>query len=123
MLEALAFGGAFPLYGDGSASRSFTYIDDAVAGTIAAMERGKPGLIYNIGGGEEASMTEVFALVERISGRTLHIERKNAAAGDVRRTRADGTRSAAHLGWVPSTPLDRGLAEQWSWVAERVPAR
>ena len=123
MLEALAFGGAFPLYGDGSASRSFTYIDDAVAGTIAAMERGKPGLIYNIGGGEEASMTEVFALAERISDRTLHIEREHAAAGDVRRTRADGTRSAEHLGWVASTPLARGLAEQWRWVADRVPAR
>jgi UDP-glucuronate 4-epimerase len=121
MLEALASGDAFPLYGDGSASRSFTYIDDAVSGTIAAMEQGKTGVIYNIGGGEEAAMTEVFALAERISGRALRIERMDAAAGDVRRTRADGTRAAAHLGWMPSTPLDRGLAEHWRWVADRVP--
>jgi nucleoside-diphosphate-sugar epimerase len=123
MLEALASGSAFPLYGDGSASRSFTYVDDAVAGTIAAMERGESGSIYNIGGGEEASMTDVFALARRISGRELRIERHDPAAGDVRRTRADGTRASAHLGWMASTPLADGLAEHWRWVADRVMAR
>lgn len=123
MLEALASGSAFPLYGDGSASRSFTYVDDAVSGTIAAMERGEAGSIYNIGGGEEAAMTDVFVLAERISGRTLRIERRDAAAGDVRRTRADGTRASAHLGWVASTPLAGGLAEHWKWVADRVAQR
>jgi nucleoside-diphosphate-sugar epimerase len=120
MLEALASGAAFPLYGDGSASRSFTYIDDAVAGTIAAIEHGKTGSIYNIGGGAEATMTEVFALAERVSGRELQLDRHPAAAGDVRRTRADGTRAAADLGWVASTPLERGLVEHWRWVADRV---
>jgi UDP-glucuronate 4-epimerase len=121
MLEALASGGTFPLFGDGSASRSFTYIDDAVMGTVAAMERGKPGFLYNIGGGDEASMIEVFALAERISGRTLRIDRNDAAAGDVRRTRADVTRAAADLDWAPSTPLAAGLAQHWKWVADRVP--
>ena len=120
MLEALASGRAFPLYGDGSASRSFTYVDDAVSGTIAAMERGEAGSIYNIGGGEEASMIDVFELARRVSGRTLRIERLGAAPGDVRRTRADGTRAFAHLGWEASTPLAEGLAEHWKWVAERV---
>jgi UDP-glucuronate 4-epimerase len=122
MLEALASGSAFPLYGDGSASRSFTYIDDAVSGTIAAMEHGETGGIYNIGGGDEAAMTDVFALAEGISGRTLRLERQDAAPGDVRRTKADGTRAAAHLGWAPSTPLADGLAEHWRWVADRVMA-
>jgi UDP-glucose 4-epimerase len=123
MLEALASGRAFPLYGDGSASRSFTYVDDAVAGTIAAMERGEAGSIYNIGGGEEASMKEVFELARRVSGQRLRIERLDAAVGDVRRTRADGTRASAHLGWVASTPLAEGLAEHWRWVADRVGVR
>jgi nucleoside-diphosphate-sugar epimerase len=120
MLEALAEGRAFRVYGDGSASRSFTYVDDAVVGTIAAMERGKPGAIYNIGGGEEAAMTDVFALVRAISGRTLEIEHEDAAAGDVRRTSADCTRAARDLAWAASTPLAEGLAKHWSWVADRV---
>ena len=120
MLETLAEGSAFHLYGDGSASRSFTYVDDAVSGTIAAMERGESGSIYNIGGGEEASMSDVFALVQEISGRTLRIERDEAAAGDVRRTSADCTRASEHLGWAASTPLADGLAQHWSWVVDRV---
>src|SRR4029079_16937770 len=58
MLEALAAGTPFPLFGDGSVSRSVTYVADAVAGTIAAMTRGRAGEIYNVGGGEEATMSE-----------------------------------------------------------------
>ena len=123
MLEALASGSAFPLYGDGSASRSFTFVDDAVTGTIAAMDRGAAGSIYNIGGGEEAAMTEVFTLAERLSGRQLQLDRHPVAAGDVRRTRADGTQASAQLGWVASTPLAEGLEEQWNWVAERAMSR
>ena len=120
MLEALAEGSVFRVYGDGSASRSFTYVDDAVSGTIAAIEHGKTGAIYNIGGGEEASMNEVFALVRDISGRALRIEHVESAAGDVRRTSADCTRASQDLGWEASTPLAEGLAKHWSWVADRV---
>ena len=120
MLEALADGVPFPLYGDGSASRSFTYVDDAVAGTVAAMEHGRSGSVYNIGGGDEAAMADVFALAEQVAQRQLVLERLPAAPGDVRRTRADGTRALADLGWAPSTPLEDGLARQWQWVADRM---
>ena len=122
MLEALATGASFRLYGDGSASRSFTFVADAVGGTIAAMERGVPGELYNIGGGEEATMTEAIALAEQIAGRALVVERHGVAAGDVRRTRADVTQADAELGWRPTTPLADGLRAQWDWVAGRVAA-
>ena len=120
MLEALAEARAFRVYGDGSASRSFTYVEDAVSGTVAAMDHGKTGAVYNIGGGEEASMTDVFALAREISGRELLIEHEDAVAGDVRRTSADCTRAARDLGWAASTPLAEGLASHWAWVADRV---
>lgn len=116
MLEALARGESFRLFGDGSAARSFTYVGDAVTATIAAMSLGRPGETYNVGGGDEATMNEAIALVEEISGRTLDIERVEAAAGDVKRTKADVTRAAAELGWKPGTPLREGLAAQWEWV-------
>jgi UDP-glucuronate 4-epimerase len=122
MLEALAEGSTFRVYGDGSASRSFTYVDDAVSGTIAAMEHGKTGTVYNIGGGEEASMKDVFALLPGISGRALEIEHTETAVGDVRRTSADCTRASQDLGWEASTPLAEGLAKHWLWVADRVGA-
>ncbi|HEX6724016.1 MAG TPA: NAD-dependent epimerase/dehydratase family protein [Gaiella sp.] len=122
MLEALAAGTPFRLFGDGSVSRSFTYVADAVVGTIAAMTRGRAGEIYNVGGGEEASMSEAIALAEHVAGRELAIERHGAAVGDVRRTRADVTKAGAELGWEPTTGLADGLRAHWEWVAARVAA-
>ena len=122
MLEALAAGTQFRLFGDGSVSRSFTYVADAVAATIAAMTKGRAGEIYNVGGGEEASMSEAIALAERIAGRELAIERHGAAVGDVRRTRADVAKAGAELGWAPTTGLADGLHAHWEWVAARVAA-
>jgi nucleoside-diphosphate-sugar epimerase len=122
LLEALAKGTPFRLFGDGSVSRSFTFVGDAVAGTIAAMERGTAGAIYNVGGGEEASMREAIALAEEIAGRGLELERHADAAGDVQRTRADVSRAETELGWGPTTSLEVGLRAQWSWVTGRVPA-
>ena len=123
LLDALSSGGAFPLFGDGSASRSFTFVGDAVAATIAAMELGVPGELYNVGGGEEATMADVVSLAERLAGRELQLERHAAAAGDVRRTNADGSKAERDLGWTATTPLTEGLKAQWEWAAGRVAAR
>jgi nucleoside-diphosphate-sugar epimerase len=122
LLEALADGGTFRLFGDGSASRSFTFVGDAVDATVAAIERGRAGELYNVGGGDEATMAETIALAEEISGRTLAVERHGAAAGDVRRTRADVAKAEEELGWRPTTSLAEGLEAQWAWVAGRVAA-
>jgi UDP-glucose 4-epimerase len=123
LLEALAAERAFPLLGDGSASRSFTYVDDAVAATIAAMERGRAGELYNVGGGEEATMAQAIALAEELAGRSLQLERREAASGDVRRTSADVGKAARDLDWAPSTRLADGMASQWAWVTGRVAPR
>ncbi len=122
MLEALARGEQFRLFGDGSAARSFTYVGDAVAATVAAMERGRSGEVYNVGGGDEATMNEAIALAEDVSGRTLDVERVAAAAGDVRRTKADVSRAAADLAWRPETALRDGMRAQWEWAAVESPA-
>jgi nucleoside-diphosphate-sugar epimerase len=123
LLEALAAGEPFPLYGDGSASRSFTFVGDAVTATTAAMAVGRPGEIYNVGGGEEATMADTVALAERLAGRELSVDRLAAAPGDVRRTKADGSKAERELGWRATTSLEAGLEAQWEWVAARVAAR
>ena len=122
LLEALAEGRPFRLFGDGSASRSFTYVGDAIAGTIAALDRGRRGAIYNIGGGEEATMSQAIALAEDIAGRELALEVLPAARGDVRRTSADVTLAGDELGFAPTTRLVDGLRAQWEWAAARVGA-
>ena len=121
IVEALASGGTYELYGAGTQSRSFTFVGDAVAATIAAMKEGTG--TYNVGGGDEASFLDVIALLERISGRTLDIQRGPDATGDVRRTKADVTRISADLGWSPRVGLEEGLKAQWEWASVRVGAR
>ena len=120
--EALLAGTTFEIYGTGAQSRSFTYVDDAVAATVAAMERAPAGAIYNVGGGDEASMLEAIALLEQISGRALDVRHVDVARGDVSRTKADVTRIRAALGWEPRTPLGDGLEAMWSWASARVAA-
>jgi nucleoside-diphosphate-sugar epimerase len=122
IVDALARGSSFELYGDGLQSRSFTYVADGVEATIAAMERAVAGAVYNVGGGEEATMREAIATLERVSGRTLDLVERPAAAGDVRRTSADATRIERDLGWLATTSLRDGLQAQWEWASARVAA-
>ena len=121
MVEALVSGGSYELYGDGTRSRSFTYVSDAVEAAIAAMARGRG--TYNVGGGEEATMNQVIALLESIAGRPLDVRRGPEAAGDVRRTMADVSRIKAELGWQPSVALYDGLHAELEWASGRVGAR
>jgi UDP-glucuronate 4-epimerase len=123
MVSCLAEGRPFDLYGDGSQSRSFTYVDDAVAATIAAMERGPGGATYNVGGGAEVSMLEAIETLGRVSGRRLEIVRHPRREGDAARTAADTSRIRADLGWEPETSFEEGLVAQWRWAAARVAAQ
>jgi nucleoside-diphosphate-sugar epimerase len=121
LVAAAHSGEEFELYGD--ASRSFTYVDDAVAATIRAMDAAPAGAVYNVGGGEEATMREAIETLERVSGRAIAVRTRPAARGDARRTAADVTRIRDELGWSPTTALDDGLQAQWSGAADRVAAR
>jgi len=122
IVDALARGAQFELYGDGQQSRSFTYVADVVAATIAAMERAPAGALYNVGGGTEATMRDAIAALEDLAGRTLDLSVRPAAAGDVRRTAADTQRIERDLGWRATTELGDGLRAQWEWASVRVAA-
>jgi nucleoside-diphosphate-sugar epimerase len=123
LVDALARGAAFELYGDGLQSRAFTYVGDGVEAVAAAMERAPSGATLNVGGGAEATMRDAIATLERISGRSLDVVERPAAKGDVRRTAPDTSRIAQELGWHATTSLADGLKAQWEWAANRVAAR
>jgi nucleoside-diphosphate-sugar epimerase len=118
---ALAEGRPFDLYGDGQQSRSFTYVGDVVAATIAAL--GADAGTFNVGGGTEATMLDTIAILERLAGRNLELRRHPAVPGDQRRTQADTSRLRDEVGWEPRVGLEEGLAAQWAWAAGRVAAR
>src|SRR5438874_2452821 len=116
--RALATGGRFELFGDGSQSRSWTYVTDVVDATMSALEGHGT---YNVGGALEASMNESIALFERLSGHTLYVQHHpDPVPGDQRRTKADTTRIRSELGWEPRVSLEEGVARQWSWVSANV---
>jgi UDP-glucuronate 4-epimerase len=123
MVLALAEGRTFELFGDGTQSRSFTYVGDVVEATIQAMENAPPGAVYNVGGGVEVSMLQAIETLERIAGQKLDVARAPRVEGDVARTCADTSRIAGDLGWQPKTSFEEGLETQWRWAADRVAAR
>jgi UDP-glucuronate 4-epimerase len=119
IVNALASGETFAVFGDGNQSRGWTYVGDIVDATVAAMEGGTG--TYNVGGALEASLNESIALLEQISGRKLDAVREQAIPGDQPRTSADTTRIRTGLGWAPAVSLEQGLAAQWDWASTRVP--
>ena len=122
MVTSLAEGLPFELYGDGTQSRSFTYVHDAVEATIAAMDGAPAGSVYNVGGGVEVSMLDAIEALGRVAGRRLELVRAPRAEGDVARTSADTSRIESELGWKAQTPFAEGLEAQWRWAADRVAA-
>ncbi len=97
-IRAALLGEPISLFGDGEQSRDFTFVGDAVAATMAAGDRGRPGAVYNIGGGSRVTINHVLDLVGRLTGRRLEIRRLPAEKGDMRDTFADTSRAAAELG-------------------------
>jgi UDP-glucuronate 4-epimerase len=112
IISALLSGHPFSVYGSGEQSRDFTFVDDAVEATIAAMERGPDALVYNVGGGSETTLNGAIALCETFAGTRLDVVNEPVARGDVRRTGADTTLIRSQLGWRPKTSLAEGLAAQ-----------
>jgi len=101
--------------GDGRQARDFTYVDDIVAGTVAALD-GRPGSVYNLGGGSPVELLEVITLIEQLLERPVRIEHRPAVTGEARVTSSDCARAREELGYVPATTLADGLAAQLEWV-------
>jgi UDP-glucuronate 4-epimerase len=120
MIACLVDGRAFELHGDGTQSRSFTYVDDAVEATVLAMERADPGVVLNVGCGEEISMLQAIEALATISGRRLEVVRGPRREGDQTRTAASTSRISSATGWEPRTAFEEGLEAQWRWAADRV---
>jgi UDP-glucose 4-epimerase len=116
-ITAAYAGQPITLFGDGRQTRDFTFVSDIVAATRAAGDRGTPGAVYNIGGGSRVSVTEVLALIERVTRRTLQIDRQPSQKGDMRDTFADTTRARADLGFAPAVALADGLAAEADWLS------
>jgi nucleoside-diphosphate-sugar epimerase len=114
-MQAMAAGDDIEVFGDGEQTREFTYVSDAVDGTIKASTADVVGQVFNLGGGSRVTVNKVLSTLEEISG--LSVKRQNlpAAPGDPRHTGASINLAREMLGWEPRVSLHEGLAQQWEW--------
>jgi nucleoside-diphosphate-sugar epimerase len=116
-IAAALRGDVFTVFGDGHQTRDFTFVTDAVDGTVAAAEYGLPGRVYNLGGGSCVSMREVLSAIDAIAG-PLRVNYTETQPGDARNTAADISRAASELGFRPRHRLEEGLRAQLRWQLE-----
>lgn len=120
LVEAGLQGCPFPLYGDGSAIRDFTYIDDVVAANLAAADACcAPGTVLNIAGGGSIAMAELLELAGELVGQPIPLDRRPRQAGDVDRTGGAIDEAAVVLGWAPLVDVRTGLSRQVEWHLAR----
>jgi nucleoside-diphosphate-sugar epimerase len=120
VVRSLADGASFTVFGTGEQTRDVTYVADAVAATVAAMDNGRSAGIYNVGGGSETSLRQAISICERLCGRALDVRHEQVAAGDVYRTAADTRLAFGDLDWEPQVSLEQGLRQQLAWGFEVV---
>ncbi len=114
--RALLLGEPLTVFGDGRQSRDFTFVDDAVEANLRAWRRARPQAVYNVGGGSQVEVLEAIAILERACAAKARLEFQPRPPGDPLRTRADASRLTADLGYVPVTPIDRGLEAEAEWA-------
>lgn len=100
----------FPVFGDGTQTRSFCYVSDMVEGIIAAMEKGTKGEIYNLGNPVEFTVLELAEKVKQLTGSTSEVGQvEDLPEDDPQRRCPDITKVKEELGWEPKIGLEEGL--------------
>ncbi len=122
-LQGIAQEREIPMFGDGTTSRDYTFVQDIVSGILAALEKcgSSPALsygLYNLGGNQPISLRDLIQTIANVVGKPARIRTLPMQPGDVERTWADLTHSQADLGYAPTTPLAEGIAQQWAWMQQ-----
>jgi UDP-glucuronate 4-epimerase len=107
-----------PMYGDGTSSRDYTYVDDVVDGVVAALDRPQPYEIVNLGGSRTTALAELVRLLEARLGRDARVEQLPAQPGDVTITFADVSRAGRLFGYAPRVPIEAGLDRFVAWLKD-----
>ncbi|MBO0857934.1 MAG: GDP-mannose 4,6-dehydratase [Chloracidobacterium sp.] len=105
-----------PVYGDGSAIRDFTYIDDILQGVMSAIEYNTtPFEVINLGESQTITINRMIELLEEALGKKAHIERRPPQPGDMPITHADITKARKLLSYRPTTPIETGIKKFAEW--------
>jgi len=119
-ISSILAGREIRVFGDGSQTRDFTYISDAINANTQAMEFTSNGEVFNIGGGSRVSVNEVIRILEKISGRKANVNHIEEQKGDVIHTYADITKASRYLNYSPHIEISEGLKHQYDWMVNLV---
>jgi UDP-glucose 4-epimerase len=114
-IRAIAAGDPIPVYGDGTQSRDFTYVDDIVRANVLAALSPVTGTAINIGGGARIMLRDVLDALQEAVGQRAQLVYKAQQKGDVGHTAADCRRAQRLLGFVPTVDMSEGLRRQVAW--------
>jgi UDP-glucose 4-epimerase len=103
------------IYGDGSQTRDYVYVGDAVAAFLAAADRGRPGT-WNIGTGREVSVLELAGVIGKVAGRPVDPVFAPPRPGELQRSALAVEAAERDLGWRPATSLDAGVGAVYRWI-------
>ena len=117
-LTAARDGMPITIYGDGEQTRDFTFVADIVAANMAAAVQGRPGSVYNIGGGSRVTLNHVLDLIRNVTGKTIEVRREPEQKGDMRHTYADTSAARRDLEFNPRVTLENGLDQQYRWLTK-----
>lgn len=116
-LRSMDTGKPIPLYGDGSQTRDFTYIDDIADGTIRSL-RPAGFEIFNLGSDHPVKLNYVIGLLEKFLGKKAKIKRYKLHPADVTATWAHIDKAKKVLGWKPTMPLEKGIEKTVKWFID-----
>jgi UDP-glucuronate 4-epimerase len=115
-VKAISKGEPITMYGDGSSSRDYTFVDDIVQGLIAAAQYYRTDFeIINLGNNYSISLRELIKAIEEVTGKQSIIEQLPEQTGDLPKTFADISKSKALLGYNPQTKLIEGVNKFYDW--------
>jgi len=111
-----------PVYGDGMNVRDWINVEDHARGLLAALERGEPGQVYNLGGRSERHNIHIVRQVLALLGKPESlIQFVKDRPGHDRRYAIDPGKAQARLGWTPTRSFEQGLADTVRWYLEHRP--
>jgi len=112
-------GKSIAMFGDGSTSRDYTYVEDTVQGIIGAIHYDKTDFeIINLGNRYTISLKELIEGIEKVTGKKAIIDQQPDQPGDVPKTYADITKAKALLGYNPQTQIHDGLRKFYDWFIQ-----
>ncbi len=111
-------GEVIQVYGNGEQTRDFTFYTDAVEANLRAALSGRPGEVYNIGGGSRISINRVFDELKLILGKPLKIKYLDWQKGDVKHTAASISKAQRELKYNPLVDIKTGLRRETAWLKD-----